>query len=120
MNHPSDRILICDLLLRCILGINDSERREKQDVLINLALYADLHKSGKSDRLADTVDYRALKKRIVAMVEVSHFLLEEALAEAIAELCLEQPLVRQVEVRVEKPGALRFARTVAVEITRRR
>ncbi len=115
-----DRIRICDLLARCILGINDSERREKQDVLLNLTIYADLRKAGKSDRIEDTVDYRALKKQVLAMVENSKYFLEEALAEAVAKLCLEQQGVCQVEVRVEKPNALRFARTVAVEILRSR
>ncbi|HEU0188984.1 MAG TPA: dihydroneopterin aldolase [Gallionella sp.] len=115
-----DRIRICDLLVRCILGINDNERREKQDVVINLTLYTDLHKAGKSDRIEDTVDYRALKKRVLAMVESSQYLLLEALAEAVAELCLDQHGVRQVDVRAEKPLALRFARSVAVEITRKR
>lgn len=115
-----DRIRICDLLVRCILGINENERREKQDVLINLTIYADLHKAGKSDRIEDTVDYRALKKRVLAMVENSQYLLVEALAEAVAELCLDQDGVRQVDVCVEKPNALRFARSVAVEMTRTR
>lgn len=120
MEEMMDRICICDLLVRCILGINESERREKQDVVINLTIYTDLRKSGKSDRIEDTVDYRALKKRILTMVENSHYFLEEALADAVAGLCLEQQGVRQVDVRVEKPNALRFARSVAVEINRRR
>lgn len=120
MEEKMDRICICDLLVRCILGINESERREKQDVLISLAICTDLRKPGKSDRIEDTVDYRALKKQILAMAENSHYFLEEALADAVAELCLGQRGVLQVEVRVEKPNALRFARSVAVEITRRR
>ncbi len=120
MTETMDRIRICDLLVRCILGINDSERREKQDVLINLVIYTDLRQAGKSDRIEDTVDYRALKKRILAMAENSNYYLEEALADAAAELCLEHQRVRQVEVRVEKPNALRFAKSVAVEISRRR
>ncbi len=120
MTEAMDRIRICDLLVRCVLGINESERREKQDVLVNLTIYADLRKAGQSDRIEDTVDYRALKKRVLAMAERSQYFLEEGLAEALAELCLEEPNVRQVDVRVEKPNALRFARSVAVEITRSR
>lgn len=115
-----DRIRIYDLLVRCILGINDDERREKQDVLINLTLYTDLRKAGKSDLIEDTIDYRALKKRVLSVVENSKYLLLEALAEAVAELCLDQRGVQQVDVCVEKPHALRFARSVAVEITRKR
>src|SRR5476651_1722705 len=104
-----DRILICDLRVRCILGINQDERHEKQDVVINLTIHADLRPAGTSDKLEDTVDYRSLKKRILAMVEESHYRLEEALAEAIAALCLDHPGVKRVDVRVDKPHALRFA-----------
>lgn len=66
------------------------------------------------------VDYRAIKKRVLALIEDSHFHLLEALAEAIATTCLETTGVLEVRVTVDKPGALRFARSVAVEIVRRR
>ncbi len=115
-----DRILIRDLRVRCIVGVRDEERREKQDVTINLILYADLRKACRSDRLEDSVDYSALKKRILAMVEKSDFFLVEALSEAIAQLCLEERKVRRVRVEVEKPSALRFARSVGVRIMRSR
>ena len=115
-----DRILISDLLVRCIIGVNDEERRDKQDVVVNVAISTDLSKAGKSDRFEDAVDYRDIKKRIMAKVENSQFYLVEAMAEAIAGICLEQPAVTEALVRVEKPSALRFARSVGVEITRRR
>jgi FolB domain-containing protein len=115
-----DRIHIRDLKLRCIVGVFSEERREKQDVTIQITLFADLRPSGRSDNLADTVDYKAIKQQVVAMVEQSSFQLVERLAQAIADICLAPPLVQAVQVTVEKPGALRFARTVSVEITRRR
>ncbi len=115
-----DSIIISDLLVRTIIGVNENERHEKQDVVINLALSADLSGAGKSDRLEDAIDYRDLKKKIVKMAENSHFYLVEALAEAVAALCLEHPAVQEVRVKIEKPGALRFARSVGVEITRGR
>lgn len=115
-----DRIVISDLLVRCVIGIRDDERKDRQDVLINLSLSVDLHQAGKSDRIADSVDYAALKKEIVTMAEGSQFFLVEALAERIAEIRLEHPAVFQAQVRVEKPTALRFARSVGVEITRAR
>ncbi len=115
-----DRIVVRDLRVRCIIGVDDEERRERQDVLLNLDIFTDLRKAGKSDRLEDALDYRALKKRIVQMVENSGYHLVEALAESVADICLESPLVRSVRVRVEKPGALRFALSVGAEITRMR
>src|SRR5262245_57143628 len=120
MNTATDRILIRDLMLRCVLGLGDEERREKQDVLINLILWTDLRPPAASDRIEDAVDYAALKKRIIALVEGSHYHLAEALADRIASLCLEQPAVQQVQVTLEKPTALRFAHSVGVEIVRSR
>ena len=115
-----DRILIRDLGARCIIGVNDDERRAKQDVIINLDLYADLRPAGRSDRFEDAVDYRAVKKQVLSLVEESRHFLLEALAEDIAAVCLAHPGVRRVRVRVDKPSALRFARSVAVEVRRKR
>ena len=115
-----DALHIRDLLLRCVLGVTDEERREKQDVLINVTLYADLSSACLSDQIAESVDYAAVKKRIIALVEESSCFLVERLAQRIADLCLEHPRVERVRVSVEKPAALRFARTVGVEIVRER
>lgn len=115
-----DRIVIRDLAARCTLGISDEERRAKQDVVLNIVLHADLRRAAESDAFADTVDYRAVKKRVLAHVEGSSFHLLEALAEAVARVCLAFPGVSQVDVSIDKPGALRFARSVAVELSRRK
>ena len=116
----TDQIQIKDLLLRAILGINEEERRNRQDVLVNITLHADTRAAGRSDDIADAVNYRTLTKRIIALVENSQFYLVEKLAAEIAALCLDDPRVEQADVRVEKPGALRFARSVGVEIQRTR
>ncbi len=113
-----DRILIEDLLARCIIGINADERREKQDVVINIALDTDTRAAGKSDRFEEAVDYRRIKKKVLAMAEGSEYFLVEALAEKVAEICLENPKVERAVVKVSKPSALRFARNVSVEISR--
>lgn len=115
-----DRIHIRELQLRCVVGIYPEERKEKQDVLINITLHTDLRKAGKSDDINDTVDYKAIKKEVVSMVEESSFLLIERLAEEASIIALRPEGVSAVDVSVDKPGALRFARSVAVEIHRRR
>lgn len=115
-----DRIFIRDLLIRCIIGVDEHERQERQDVLAQVTLHVDLHKAGRTDALADSIDYSALKKQILHVSENSRFHLIEALAQRIADECLKQERIECVTVVVEKPGALRFARTVGVEIVRRR
>ncbi len=115
-----DRIFIRDLALRCIIGIYPEERREKQDIVINVEIQVDLRKAGRSDDLKDTVDYKAIKKSILKLVEESAFQLIESLAERIANIALVDQKVQQVVVTIDKPGALRFAKASAVEIVRTR
>lgn len=115
-----DFIDIHDLLLRTIIGINDDERVNRQDVLINLRMEVDLRPAACSDAIQDAVNYRTICKQVIDFVEGGSFLLVERLAEEIAGLCLTDERVHSVRVRVEKPGALRFARSVGVEIERRR
>ena len=117
---PMDKIHIRDLLVRCIVGIYPDERREKQDVIINIVLHADLRKAGESDDIDDTVNYKTIKKEVLAMVQQSEYFLLEKLAEQIAGIALKDSKVQRVDVSIDKPGALRFARSVAVEISRTR
>jgi len=113
-----DKIHIRDLALRCIIGIYPEERTNKQDVVINVTMETDLRKAGQSDDLNDTVDYKAVKLEILSLVEDSEFNLIESLAERIAGICLKADGVESATVTIDKPGALRFCKSVAVEITR--
>ncbi|KPK86132.1 MAG: dihydroneopterin aldolase [Phycisphaerae bacterium SM23_33] len=115
-----DKIHIRDLLLRCVLGVYEAERKDRQDVVIHITMEADLRQAARSDRIQDTVNYKEVKQRVIELVDRSSFFLVERLAEAIADVCLQEPRVQRVRVRVEKPAALRFARTVEVEIVRER
>lgn len=115
-----DRIVIRNLLLRGVIGVNEWERRVRQDILLNIVVWADLRRAGESDEISESVDYKALAKRVIAHVEGSSRLTVEALAADVARLCLSEPGAERVRVRIEKPGALRFAESVGVEIERER
>jgi FolB domain-containing protein len=116
----ADQILIKDLLLRTIIGINEHERQDRQDVLVNITLYVDTRLAGISDDIDDAVNYRTITKRVIELVEGSSFFLVEKLGAEIAAVCLQDPRVERVRVQVEKPGALRFARSVGIAIERTR
>jgi FolB domain-containing protein len=113
-----DQIIIKDLLLRGIIGINDWEREKEQDILINITLSGDLKPAGSSDQIEDTINYRTITKQIIAHIEDAKRFTVEALAQDIAQICLSAEGVERARVRVEKPGALRFASSVGVEIER--
>ena len=115
-----DQIHISDLLLRTIIGINEEEREKKQDVLINITMGVDLKAAGHSDQIEDAVNYRTITKEIIDLVEHSQFQLVETMAHEVARICLKDERVECAEVRIEKPGALRFARSVGVSVLRRR
>jgi FolB domain-containing protein len=114
----TDRIEVHDLLVRCIVGINPEERVKKQDVIINLTLFGDLRRAGQSDDIEDAINYKTLTKRVLDHVEESEYFLVEKMAHKIAEIAVTEFGIQRAIVSVEKPGALRFARSVGVVVER--
>lgn len=114
-----DKVMIRDLLVRGVIGLNEWERKVEQDILINLTLFTDTRPAGATDDPAHILDYKAVAKAVIAHAQSSAPLLVERLAADVARICLERGAER-VTVRIEKPGAVRFARSVGVEITRGR
>jgi FolB domain-containing protein len=114
----SDRIFIRDLLVRGIVGVNPEERESRQDIVVNLDLWVDTRRAARTDDIADAVNYRSVCKRVIEHIEAASPMLVERLAGDIAKIVLTEFGVARVRVRVEKPGALRFALSVGVEIER--
>ena len=115
-----DKTFIKDLVVRGIIGVNDWERKKPQDILINVTVFTDTTRAGETDDINDCVDYSALTKKIQAHAETAARLTVEALANDLAKICIAQNGVIKTIVRVEKPGAVRFAKSVGVEVERRR
>lgn len=113
-----DKIFITDLLIRGVIGITEKEREQPQDILVNVIILTDISKAAQADNVNESVNYRTVAKKILAHVEQVKRYTVEALAEDISSLCLEEPHAQSVTVRVEKPGAVRFSRSVGVEIVR--
>jgi FolB domain-containing protein len=111
-----DKVFIKDLLVRGIIGVNDWERDKPQDILINITVFTDTSRAAQSDDLRDCVDYRALAKKVQAHAESAARFTVEALANDLVKICLQEKGVEKAIVRVEKPGAVRFAASVGVEV----
>jgi FolB domain-containing protein len=115
-----DKVIIKDLLARGIIGVNDWERKRAQDILINITLFTDTRRAAETDELEYSVNYSTMSKKIQAHAESAARLTVEALANDLAKICFEEKGVQKVIVCVEKPGAVRFAKSVGVEIERTR
>lgn len=115
-----DKVIIKNLLARGIIGVNDWERKRPQDILINITLFTDTSRAAQTDDIIDCLNYSTVSKKILAHAESAERLTVEALAHDLAKICLEEKAVQKVVVRVEKPGAVRFAESVGVEIERNR
>ena len=114
-----DKVFIEDLEVETIIGIFGWEREVKQIVRISLEMSFDTSKAGKSDKIDDALDYKKIGKSIVNLVENSSFFLVEKMAEEIALLVLKNKQIKDIKLRVEKPGALRGSKSVGVEILRK-
>ncbi len=115
-----DKVFIKDLLVRGIIGVSEKERSAPQDIVINVVMFADVTKGAETDDIEYCTNYRTAAKAIIAHVEQAARFTVEALSTDIANICLEIPGVDKVKVRVEKPGAVRFSKSVGVEIIRKK
>ena len=115
-----DKVIIKNLLARGIIGVNDWERKRAQNILINVTLFTDTRRAAETDNIADCVNYSTMSKKVFAHAESASRETVEALANDLARICLEEKGVLKVIVRIEKPGAVRFAESVGVEIERSR
>jgi 2-amino-4-hydroxy-6-hydroxymethyldihydropteridine diphosphokinase len=113
-----DKIILTGLKVRCIIGIFDWERRQKQDVVIDLRFPADVVKSSRRDDIRDAMDYKKIAKAAIAFVRKSRFRLIETLAEELAGHLMRGFGLQGITLRVSKPGAVRGSKDVGVEITR--
>lgn len=110
-------IRITNLKLKAIIGTNEGERENPQDVVINIKITFDATKASASDDIKDTVDYNTITQNIIREVESSSFYLIEKLAKRILDIVLSNPLVQDAQIRVDKPLALRLADSVSIELS---
>jgi 7,8-dihydroneopterin aldolase/epimerase/oxygenase len=113
-----DRIFISALAAEAVIGIYDWEREVRQRLEIDLEIWVELAAAAKSDAIEDTLNYKSVAKRVLALVEGSRFRLVEALAGEVARVVLDEFKVGRVRVTVHKPGAIRHSRDVGVIVER--
>lgn len=113
-----DTIFLHDLRIDTVIGIYDWERRIRQTVSLDLEMATDIRKAAASDKIDDTLNYKAVAKRIIGFVEQSEFQLVETLAERVADLVLDEFNIPWIRLTLNKTGAVRGARDVGVIIER--
>lgn len=113
-----DKVFIEDLRVQTVIGIFDWEREIKQTVSLDLEMGFDIRKAGASDHIDDTLDYKAVSKRLIGFIEESEFQLVETLAERCASIVLDEFPVHWLRLKLSKPGAVRGSNAVGVIIER--
>jgi len=116
--QATDTVFVHELKVETIIGIWGWERKIRQTVSIDLEMGADIRRAAKTDSIDDTLNYKAISKRVQQFVAESEFQLVETMAEKIAELVLQEFKVPWIQVRVSKPGAIRGAKNVGILIHR--
>jgi len=113
------RIFIRDFRLQVSIGIHDFEKEGPQTVVVNVDLLLGPDDKAHNDRIANVLNYDVVHGGIMALAKSRHFNLQEALVDAILELCLAQPGVIEARVSTEKPDVYKDCR-VGYEAVRRR
>jgi len=113
-----DLVFIEDLRIQTVIGIFDWEREITQTISLDLQMAFDISRAAASDDIVDTLDYKAVSKRLIQFVESSEFQLVEALAEHCANIVLNEFPVTWLNLKLSKPGAVRGSSAVGVIIER--
>ncbi len=115
-----DKVFIEALEIECVIGIYDWERKIKQPIVLDIEMAFDNRKPAASDDIADTLDYKAVSKRLIQFVGESSFGLVETLAERCCAIILDEFGVSQVDLKLSKVGAVRGSKAVGVILQRSR
>ena len=115
-----DKVFIEALEIECVIGIYDWERKIKQPIVLDIEMCFDNRKPAATDDIADTLDYKAVSKRLIQFVSESDFGLVETLAERCCAIILDEFGVEHVKLKLSKVGAVRGAKAVGVMIERGR
>ena len=113
-----DIVYIRELEIETIIGIYDWEREQRQVVSLDLEMGTDIALAANSENIENTLDYKAVAKRLIGFIEGSEFFLVEAMAEKISEIVLEEFSVPWLKLRLGKPGAVTGSKDVGVIIER--
>jgi 7,8-dihydroneopterin aldolase/epimerase/oxygenase len=113
-----DKVFIEALEIECVIGIYDWERTIKQKIVLDIEMAFDNRVPAGTDDIADTLDYKAVSKRLIKYVSESSFGLVETLAERCAEIILQEFSVKHVHLKLSKPGAVTGSKAVGVIIER--
>ena len=115
-----DKVFIENLMVETVIGIFDWEREIRQAVSLDLEMAYDIRRAAESDSIDDTLDYKAVSKRLIQFIEQSEYQLVEALAEKCATIVLDEFPVNWLRLKLSKPGAVRGSSAVGVIIERSR
>lgn len=107
---------IVDLKVRAIIGTKPWERKNKQELIVNISLQYDATKASHSDNLKDAIDYEHLTKTVIKTIENSHFLLLEKLAAKVMDKIKAYKGLQKATLRIDKPQAIADARSVSYKI----
>ena len=114
------KIHIQDLRLRTYIGINDDEKKNRQDVVINIRIHYHAEKAVSFNDIDEALNYRTITKKVIQHVESNRFLLLERMTDELLSLVMEHTQVMWADVTVDKPHALRFSDSVSITLSARR
>lgn len=113
-----DIVFLRDLRIDTIIGIYEWERQIRQIVVLDIEMAADVATAAATDHIDDTLNYKAVAKRLIQFVSESKFQLVETLAEECVRIIREEFDVPWVRLTLNKKGAVRGADGVGIIIER--
>lgn len=115
-----DTLILHGLEVKARVGVFEWERRIEQTLKVDLEMAADAGAAEASDRLEDTLDYKAVARRAREFIAAADCALVETLAHRLAETLMSEFGIGWLRLSLQKPGAVRGAKSVGIVIERGR
>ena len=115
-----DTIVLHGLEVKAAVGVFEWEKRIEQTLKVDIEMAADAEAAAASDRIEDTLDYKAVAHRVREFVAGADCALVETLAQRLAEALMDEFGIGWLRLSLQKPGAVRGAKSVGVVIERGR
>lgn len=114
----ADIVFIEGLVVETVVGVYDWERQVTQNLVIDLEMVWDNSVPGRTDKVADALDYAAVSARVETCLQALRPQLLEHGAEELARVLQDEFGIAWLRLAMRKPGAVPAATAVGVRIER--
>jgi len=119
-NSINRSVFIKDFVIEEIIGIHEHEKIKKQKIKFNIVMEVNPNTIPDEQDIKSIVDYEKITRKLENLVKTKKYNFLESLAEDSFKEIFEDKRINSVKIKIEKPEAIKNAKSVGVEVFKNR